>query len=114
METLQLAAAATTAKDDPTIWRVDDPFWTLLEPVLRRDEPREKPGRPRRDDRAIFGGLTWLARIAAQRSQLPRDFGPESLVHERFSEWTVSGALERARAVLLAAYDAERGLDRAW
>ena len=110
-----LAAATTTAeKDDPTIWRVDDPLWALLEPILKSDKPRKKPGRPRRDDRAIFDGLIWLARTGAQWSQLPREFGPKSTVHARFSEWIETGALERAWAVLLQAYDKAIGLDWSW
>jgi len=111
---LPAAAAATTEKDDPTIWRVDDALWALLEPVLRVDKLRKKPGRPRRDDRAIFDGLIWLARTGSQWSQLPREFGPKSTVHERFTEWVETGALERAWAVLLREYDVQVGLDWAW
>jgi putative transposase len=111
---LPAATAALTDKDDPTIWRVDDALWTLLEPILRSTKARQKPGRPRRDDRAIFNGLIWLARTGAQWSQLPREFGPKSTVHERFTEWTTSGALERAWAALLRAYDGEIGLDWTW
>ena len=114
METPHAAAAATTERDDPTIWRVDDALWALLEPVLRSDKPRKKPGRPRRDDRAIFDGLVWPARTGAQWSQLPREFGPKSTVHERFREWVDTGALERAWAVLLQTYDGEIGLDWEW
>jgi transposase len=108
------AAAALNDKDDPTIWRVDDDLWTLLAPVLRSEKVRKKPGRPRRDDRALFDGLIWLARTGSQWSQLPREFGPKSTVHERFTEWTTSGALERAWAALLRAYDGEIGLDWSW
>jgi transposase len=108
------AVAATTGQDAPTIWRVDDEVWTLLEPILRSDKPRKKPGRPRRDDRAICNGLIWLARTGAQWSQLPRVFGPKSTVHERFSEWVETGALERAWVVLLREYDGAIGLDWSW
>ena len=108
------ASAAPIEQDDPTIWRVDDELWTLLAPILKSDKPRKKSGRPRRDDRAIFDGLIWLARTGAQWSQLPREFGPKSTVHERFTEWTTRGALERAWAVLLHAYDGEIGLDWRW
>jgi transposase len=114
MSTSQRAAVAAAEKDDPTIWRVDDALWALLEPVLRVDKPRKKPGRPRRDDRAIFDGLIWLARTGSQWSQLPREFGPKSTVHERFAEWTETGALHRAWAVLLREYDAAIGLDWTW
>ena len=111
---LPAATAAPTEQDDPTIWRVDDALWALLEPVLRVDKERKKPGRPRRDDRAIFDGLVWLARTGAQWSQLPRAFGPKSTVHERFTEWVETGALERAWAMLLREYDGEIGLDWSW
>jgi putative transposase len=111
---LAAATAAPPAPDDPTIWRVDDALWTLLAPILKSDKPRKKPGRPRRDDRAIFDGLIWLARTGSQWSQLPRAFGPKSTVHERFSEWVATGALERAWAVLLEAYDGAIGLDWTW
>jgi transposase len=115
METpLSAVAAAPTEKDDPTIWRVDDTLWALLAPILKSEKERKKPGRPRRDDRAIFDGLIWLARTGAQWSQLPREFGPKSTVHERFSEWVATGALERAWAVLLREYDAAIGLDWSW
>jgi transposase len=108
------AAAATAGKEDPTIWRADDALWALLAPILRCDKPRTKPGRPRRDDRPIFDGLVWLARTGSQWSQLPREFGPKSTVHERFTEWVASGALERVWAVLLREYDGELGLDWSW
>jgi transposase len=111
---LAAPTAATTDKDDPTIWRTDDRLWAKLEPILRSDKPRKKPGRPRRDDRAIFDGLIWLARTGGQWAALPREFGPKSTVHERFSEWVATGQLERAWAVLLQEYDAELGLDWTW
>jgi transposase len=114
MDTPLPAAPAAPAKDDPTIWRVDDALWALIEPVLRSSKARKKPGRPRRDDRAIFDGLIWLARTGGHWSQLPREFGPKSTVHERFTEWVESGALERAWAILLREYDEAIGLDWTW
>jgi putative transposase len=115
METPHLAAtAALTKRDDPTLWRVDDALWALLEPLLRSTKARTKPGRPRRDDRAIFDGLIWLARTGSQWPQLPREFGPKSTAHERFREGVASGALARAWAVLLREDDAVIGIDGTW
>lgn len=114
MSTPHPAAPAATEKDDPTIWRVDDALWAKLAPILRSDKVRKKPGRPRRDDRAIFDGLIWLARTGSQWAALPREFGPKSTVHERFAEWVADDKLERAWAVLLAEYDATLGLDWSW
>lgn len=114
MDTPPSTVDAAREKDDPTIWLVDDALWTLLTPILRSTKVRKKPGRPRRDGRDIFNGLIWLARTGSQWAALPRAFGPRSTVHERFSEWVESGALERAWAVLLREYDAEIGLDWSW
>ena len=114
MSTPHPAAPAATEKDDPTIWRVDDALWAKLAPILASDKVRKKPGRPRRDDRAIFDGLIWLARTGSQWATLPARFGPKSTVHERFSEWVEAGKLERAWAVLLREYDAGIGLDWSW
>ena len=114
MDTPHPVAKPDLEKDDPTIWRVDDALWAKLEPILRVDKPRKKPGRPRRDDRAIFDGLIWLARTGSQWAALPAEFGPKSTVHLRFTEWVATGALERAWAVLLRDYDAELGLDWTW
>ena len=114
MSTPQSAANAALDKDDPTIWRVDDALWAKLAPILASDKARKKPGRPRRDDRAIFDGLIWLARTGGQWATLPRAFGPKSTVHERFTEWVAEDKLERAWAVLLREYDATLGLDWSW
>jgi len=108
------APAATAAPDDPTLWRADDALWEELAPLLKINKVRKKPGRPRRDDRAIFDGLVWLARTGAQWSALPREFGPKSTVHLRFTEWIASGALHQAWAVLLRQYDEALGLDWTW
>jgi putative transposase len=108
------AEAAPAEKDDPTIWRVDDALWAKLAPILKSDKRRKKPGRPRRDDRAIFDGLIWLARTGSQWAAPPREFGPKSTVHERFAEWVKEDKLEQAWAVLLAEYDAAIGLDWSW
>ena len=112
--TLAAAPAAPAEKDDPTIWRADDALWALLAPILRVDKPRKKPGRPRRADRAIFDGLVWLARTGSQWAALPREFGPKSTVHRRFTEWVDAGSLERAWAVLLREYDGAVGIDWTW
>ncbi len=107
-------AAPATAKDDPTIWEVDDALWADLQPLLVIAKPRKKPGRPRADDRRIFNGLIWLARTGAHWEHLPRHFGPKSTAHDRLQEWVAHGCLQRAWAVLLSRYDAEIGLQWAW
>jgi transposase len=115
MDTTLVAAPATPAdQDDPTIWRTDDVLWALLAPLLEVDQPRTKPGRPRRADRAILDGLIWLARPGRQGAALPRECGPQSTVHRRLTEWVATGARARAWAVLLREDDGASGLEWTW
>ena len=108
------SAAPETSKDPPTLWRVDDALWAELRPLLVVDKPRKKPGRPRRDDRALFDGLIWIARSGGQWAALPREFGPKSTVHGRFQEWVAHGCFAQAWGRFLASYDDEVGIDREW
>ena len=114
MDTSHSVAPATKDNDDPTLWKVDDALWKLIGPVLRSNKVRKKPGRPRRDDREIFNGLIWLARTGSQWAALPREFGPKSTVHERFTEWVTDGKLKRVWEILLREYDAEIGSGTLW
>jgi transposase len=107
-------AAPQTTKDLPTIWRVDDALWAELPPLLVVDKPRKKPGRPRRDDRAIFDGLIWSGRSGGRWAALPREFGPKSTVHDRFQEWVACGCVARAWGRFLEAYDDEVGIEWQW
>jgi putative transposase len=112
--TAALAAPQPTT-GDPTSWRVDDARWAEWRPLLVVDKPRKKPGRHRKDDRPILDGLRWLSRTGAQWAAWPRDrFGPKSTAHDRLQEWVAYGCLARAWAHLLARYDDELGLQRAW
>jgi transposase len=106
--------APAELQGDTTIWRVDDELWRRLAPLLVVDKPRKKPGRPRHDDRRLFNGVIWILRTGAQWQAMPAEFGPKSTVHARFQEWGQSGAFARAWTLLLAAYDAEVGLDLHW
>jgi transposase len=115
MDTQEAALAAPeTAKDLPTIWRVDDALWAELRPLLVVNKPRKKPGRPRNDDRPIFDGLIWIGRSGGQWAALPREFGPKSTVHDRFQEWVEYGCFAPAWARFLEAYDGEVGIDWEW
>lgn len=113
--TTAAAAAPSSTKDDPTIWRVDDALWAELRPLLAVDKPRRKPGRPRADDRRILDGLIWLARTGSQWAAWPRErFGPKSTAHDRLQEWVRHGCLQAAWAHLLRVYDNDIGLDWVW
>ncbi len=107
-------ATPAAPKDAPTIWRADDALWARLAPLLVVVKPRTKPGRPRTNDRPLFAGVIWVPRTGAQWGAVPREFGPQSTVHDRFQEWVRTGAFARAWTLLLEEYDACVGLDLHW
>lgn len=102
------------AKDNPTIWVVDDELWKRIQPLLVIHKVRKKPGRPRSDDRRILNALIWLARTGSQWSAIPEELGPKSTVHDRFQEWVESGAFEKAWALLLQEFDGLEGINWTW
>lgn len=106
--------ATAKAKDDPTIWEVDDALWERVQPLLIIHKVRKKPGRPRKDDRKILNGLIWLARTGAQWVEIPRHFGAKSTVHDRFQEWVEAAVFEKAWALLLREFDGLKGIDWTW
>jgi putative transposase len=105
---------ALKAKDDPTIWEVDDALWERIQPLLIIHKFRKKPGRPRKDNRQILIGLIWIARTGSQWSALPRRFGAKSTVHDRFQEWVEAGVFEKTWALLLQEFDELEGIDWTW
>ncbi len=102
------------AKDDPTIWEVDDALWERIQPLLIIHKVRKKPGRPRKDDRQILNGLIWMARTGCQWSEIPRRFGAKSTVHDRFQEWVEAGVFAKAWTLLLQEFDGLEGIDWTW
>lgn len=102
------------AKDNPTIWEVDDVLWERIRPLLVIQKVRKKPGRPRSDDRKILNGLIWLARTGSQWSAIPPRYGPKSTVHDRFQEWVEAGVFEKAWALLLQDFDGLEGINWTW
>jgi transposase len=108
------ARSRPDAPEDPTIWEVDEALWARLAPLVVSDQPRKKPGRPRRDDRVLVNGLIWMARTGAQWAALPARYGPKSTVHARVQEWVGSGVFAQLWAVLLAAYDDLVGIAWQW
>jgi putative transposase len=104
----------TNAKDDPTIWEVDDALWERVQPLLFIHKVRKKPGRPRNEDRQILNGLIWMARTGCQWAEIPRRFGPKSTVHDRFQEWVEADVFAKAWTLLLQEFDGLEGINWTW
>lgn len=50
----------------PTIWRVPDELWTLVERVLRVYDPKPAMGRPRINQRNALDGIIYRMRTGCQ------------------------------------------------
>ena len=75
---------------------VTDELWALVEPLLPKDPPKTKSGRPRVDDRAALTGIPW--------EMLPQEMGCGSGMTSgwrRLREWHEAGVWKRLHRALL-------------
>ena len=64
----------------PTIWRVPDDMWNLIQPILDEFDPPAHTGRKRIDQRAALDTLIFRLRSGCQWNQLPDEFPDDSSV----------------------------------
>ena len=95
---------------------IADDLWARIEPLLPVPQPkrRDRPGRPRQDNRQVMTAIFYVLRTGCQWKALPRSLGAASTVHDRFQEWRQAGVFERMWQAGLQEYDTLKGLDWAW
>lgn len=95
---------------------LSDELWAKIEPLLPVPQPkrRDRPGRPRQDNRQMMTAIFYLLRTGCQWHALPRSLGAPSTVHDRFQEWQQASVFERMWQAGLQEYDALKGLDWTW
>jgi len=49
---------STQEKPLPTIWRVPDELWEIIEPILKEHDPPKSTGRPRIDQREALDAVS--------------------------------------------------------
>jgi putative transposase len=98
---------------DPN-WRIPDPLWEHIQPLLPPQKPRPRGGRPRASDRGCMDGIYYVLRTGCQWKALPRCFGPASTVHDRFQEWRRLRVFQELWRAGLLEYDQRVGLDWEW
>ena len=98
----------------PEKFRIPDPLWERMQPLLPRKKPSRKGGRPREDDRKMMTGIFYVLRTGIQWKALPRCLGAASTVHRRFQEWVKAGFFRKLWASGLTEYDEKVGLDWEW
>lgn len=82
---------------------VPDDLWEAIEPLLPREPPKPKGGRPRIPDRAALGGIIFILRTGAPWRLLPRELGRGSgwTCWRRLRDWQANGVWQRLHTTLL-------------
>ena len=98
----------------PTIWRVPDELWKIIQPILNELDPPASTGRKRTDPRAALDGIIYQMRTGCQWNALPGQFGDDSSIHRTFLRWIDKGVLDRIWAMLVESCEELGGLDWQW
>jgi transposase len=82
---------------------VTDELWTVVEPLLPKEPPKPKGGRPRVSDRAALTGILFVLKTGIPWEMLPREMGCGSgmTCWRRLKEWHNVGVWERLHQALL-------------
>jgi transposase len=82
---------------------VSDELWTLVEPLLPKEPPKPKGGRPRVPDRACLTGIIFVLRSGIPWEMLPSELGCGSgmTCWRRLRDWQEGGVWDRLHRTLL-------------
>ena len=81
---------------------VCDDLGAAIEPLLPRERPKPKGGRPRCDDRAALVGIIFVLRSGIPWEMLPRELGGSGMTcWRRLRDWQQAGVWARLHRVLL-------------
>ena len=82
---------------------VTDELWEVIEPLLPKEPPKPKGGRPRIDDRAALSGILFVLKTGIPWEMLPQEMGCGSGMScwRRLKEWHEAGVWDRLRKTML-------------
>jgi transposase len=82
---------------------VSDELWEAIEPLLPKEPPKPKGGRPRIDDRAALAGIVFVLKSGIPWEMLPKEMGcgSGSTCWRRLRDWQEAGVWEELHRVLL-------------
>lgn len=95
-------------------WRVPDELWERIEPLLPKERPHPKGGRPWMPARKAMDAIFYVLRTGCQWKALPRSIGAGSTVHDRFQAWRKAGVFHRLWQAGLIEFDVNIGIDWEW
>lgn len=99
---------------DPKFADIPDALWEKIEPLLPKEPPKPRGGRPRVPDRVVLAGIVYRLRTGCQWKALPREFGSGSTCHLRLQQWSAAGVFDKIFEVLLAHYHKRKGIQWNW
>jgi len=81
---------------------VTDELWEVIEPLLPKEPPKPRGGRPRIDDRAALTGILFVLKSGIPWEMLPQEMGCGSgmTCWRRLKEWNEAGVWERPSEAL--------------
>jgi transposase len=82
---------------------VTDEQWAVIAPLLPKEPPKPRGGRPRVDDRAALTGILFVLKTGIPWEMLPKEMGCGSgmTCWRRLKEWHEAGVWKRLHRVLL-------------
>ena len=63
---------------------LNDAAWSLIEPML----PKNQPGARRVDDRRVLSGIFHVLRSGCRWRDCPPEYGPRTTIYNRFNRWS--------------------------
>ena len=101
-------------KNKPTITKISDKLWDMIDPILPREKPNNTVGRPVIPFRKVLDGIVYVLRSGCQWKMLPSEFGSGSTCHRRFQQWVQIDIFKKIWIILLKEYDHKKGIKWAW
>jgi len=92
---------------------VPDDLWATIEPLLLRERPKPKGGRPRLSDRAALTGILFVLRSGLPWEMLPAEMGCGSGMScwRRLRDWQEAGVWAALHRALLERLQAAGQID---
>lgn len=81
-----------------------DHLWTVIAPLLPKEPPKPKGGRPRLSDKQALRGILFILQTGTPWEHLPREMGCGCgmTCWRRLRQWQAAGVWDRLHAALLA------------
>jgi len=92
---------------------VSDALWEAIQPLLPKEPPKPRGGRPRVPDRAALAGIVFVLRTGCPWRFLPKELGCGSgwTCWRRLRDWQQAGVWERLHERLLNWLGDEAAID---